>query len=266
MNTKPKYLVSNTLTEPRWADTTVLSGDVAAAVGELKAKPGGELQVHGSGALIRWLLDNDLVDEMTLLIVPVVLGQGTRLFPDAGPDIALDLVDSRADSKGVTIQVYRPTGRPRYQPPPPTTTTNDPAAASGDIPEPWRRRLGRRLQSGSAAARSQIRGSRAARRSRVPRRESPSRGKPTTALYSEIPTCDCLSWVRHVAVHQLRLAFHLNAAEGRYRLENDQKTTRRPCEMLSLDVALGEYDFERVLVEAEPDRCGQCRCCPSGRW
>jgi RibD C-terminal domain len=64
--------------------------------------------------LIRWLLDNDLVDEMNLLIVPVVLGQGTRLFPDAGPDIALDLVDSRADSKGVTIQVYRPTGRLRY--------------------------------------------------------------------------------------------------------------------------------------------------------
>ena len=70
--------------------------------------------MHGSGALIRWLLENDLVDEMNLLIVPVVLGQGKRMFPDAGPDIALDLVDSRADSKGVTIQVYRPTGRPRY--------------------------------------------------------------------------------------------------------------------------------------------------------
>jgi dihydrofolate reductase len=110
LNTKPKYLASNTLTDPQWADTTVLSSDLAAAIGELKAKPGGELQVHGSGALIRWLL----VDEIQLLIVPVVLGQGTRLFPDAGPDIALDLVDSRADSKGVTIQVYRPTGRPQY--------------------------------------------------------------------------------------------------------------------------------------------------------
>src|SRR5213594_4945578 len=114
LNTRPKYVASTTLAEPRWANTTVLSGDVAAAIGELKAKPGGELQVHGSGALIRWLLDNDLVDEMNLLIVPVVLGQGTRLFPDAGPDIALDLVDSRADSKGVTIQVYRPNGRPQY--------------------------------------------------------------------------------------------------------------------------------------------------------
>ena len=70
--------------------------------------------MHGSGALIRWLLENDLVDEITLLIVPVILGQGTRLFPDTGPDIALDLVDSRTDSKGVTIQVYRPAGRPQY--------------------------------------------------------------------------------------------------------------------------------------------------------
>ena len=114
LNTRPKYVVSNTLTEPRWADTTVLSGDVAAAIRELKAKPGGELQVHGSGVLTRWLLENDLVDEMNLLIVPVVVGQGTRLFPDTGPDIALDLVDSRAIPKGVTIQVYRPTGRPQY--------------------------------------------------------------------------------------------------------------------------------------------------------
>jgi dihydrofolate reductase len=114
LNTTPKYLVSSTITDPQWADTTVLSGDLAAAVGELKANPGGELQVHGSGALIRWLLDQDLVDEIQLIIVPVILGQGTRLFPDAGPDIALDLVDSRVDSKGVTIQAYRPTGRPQY--------------------------------------------------------------------------------------------------------------------------------------------------------
>ena len=114
LNQTPKYVASNTLTEPRWADTTVLSGDLAAAIRELKAKPGGELQVHGSGTLIRWLLDNQLVDEITLLIVPVILGQGTRLFPATGPDIALDLAESRADSKGVMVQVYRPAGRPQY--------------------------------------------------------------------------------------------------------------------------------------------------------
>lgn len=114
LNTRPKYVASTTLTDPQWADTTILSGDVAAAIGELKARPGGELQVHGSGALVRWLLDNDLVDEMNLLIVPVVVGQGTRLFPDTGPDMALDLVDSRAFPKGGTIQVYRLTGRPQY--------------------------------------------------------------------------------------------------------------------------------------------------------
>ncbi len=114
LNTKPKYVASTTLTEPQWADTTVLSGDLAASIGELKAQPAVELQVHGSGRLVRWLFDNQLVDEITLLTIPVVLGQGTRLFPDTGPDIALDLVESRVTPKGVTIQVYRPTGRPRY--------------------------------------------------------------------------------------------------------------------------------------------------------
>ena len=114
LNARPKYVASTTLTEPRWADTTVLSGDLAAAIGELKAKPAGELQVHGSLSLVRWLLDNQLVDEMNLLIVPVVVGQGTRLFPGRGPDIALDLVESRAFPKGTTIQVYRPAGRPQY--------------------------------------------------------------------------------------------------------------------------------------------------------
>ena len=115
LNTKPKYVASTTLTDPQWAATTVLSGDVAAAIGELKAEQEGELQVHGSGALIRWLLDNGLVDEITLLVYPVILGQGTRLFPDAGPDAALDLMESRSTPKGVTIQVYRPNGRPRYE-------------------------------------------------------------------------------------------------------------------------------------------------------
>jgi dihydrofolate reductase len=116
LNTKPKYLVSTTLADPEWANTTLLSGDLAAAIEELKATPGGELQVHGSGTLIRWLLERELVDEMTLIVVPVVLGQGARLFPADGPDIALDLIESRADSRGIAIQVYRPAGRPTYPP------------------------------------------------------------------------------------------------------------------------------------------------------
>ncbi len=110
----PKYVASTTLAEPGWEGTTVLGGDLAAAIGELKAKPGGELQVHGSSTLTRWLLQNELVDEMILLVVPVILGQGARLFPETGPDLALDLVESRVDAKGVTIQVFRPAGRPRY--------------------------------------------------------------------------------------------------------------------------------------------------------
>jgi dihydrofolate reductase len=114
LNTQPKYVASTTLTDPQWADTTVLSGDVAAAIGELKANLAGELQVHGSGALVRWLLENDLVDEIILFTYPVVVGQGTRLFPDTGPDTALDLVDSGAFQNGITMQVYRPTGRPEY--------------------------------------------------------------------------------------------------------------------------------------------------------
>lgn len=92
----------------------MLDGDLEAAVRELKAKPGDDLQVHGSGTLVRWLLAHDLVDELTLIVVPVVVGQGTRLFPETGPDLALEVVESRVDSNGVTIQVLRPAGRPRY--------------------------------------------------------------------------------------------------------------------------------------------------------
>jgi dihydrofolate reductase len=114
LNTRPKYVASTTLTDPQWADTTVLSGDVAAAIRELKAKPVDELQVHGSGNLVRWLFDNHLVDEIILLTYPVVVGQGARLFPATGPDTALELVDSQSTPNGVSIQVYRPTGRPQY--------------------------------------------------------------------------------------------------------------------------------------------------------
>jgi dihydrofolate reductase len=114
LNSRPKYVASTSLTDPQWAGTIVLTGDIAAGVRDLKAQPDGELLVPGSGALVRWLLANDLVDELDLLTYPVVVGQGTRLFPDSGPDTALDLVNSRTTSKGVTIQTYRPRGRPEY--------------------------------------------------------------------------------------------------------------------------------------------------------
>jgi dihydrofolate reductase len=115
LNTRPKYVASTTLTNPQWPGTTVLSADVAGAVGELRAESGGELQVWGSGTLIRWLLEHRLVDEIVLLTYPVVVGQGTRLFAATGPDLGLDLVDLRSTPKGLTIQTYRTTGRPQYE-------------------------------------------------------------------------------------------------------------------------------------------------------
>ena len=114
LNGRPKYVASTTLADAKWATTTVLTGDLAAAVRDLKAKPGGDLVVPGSGVLVRWLLASGLVDQIDLVIYPVVIGQGTRLFPDSGPDIALDLERSRTTSGGVTIQTYRPHGRPTY--------------------------------------------------------------------------------------------------------------------------------------------------------
>ena len=114
LNTRPKYVASNTITDPGWADTTVLSGDLEAAIRDLKAQPGGELQVHGSGRLIRWLLEHELVDEMTLIVCPVIVGAGTRLFPESGKDFALELLESRTFPTGITVQTYRPGGRPQY--------------------------------------------------------------------------------------------------------------------------------------------------------
>ena len=114
LNSRPKYVVSTSLTDPQWAGTTVLNGDISAAIGDLKAQQEGELVVPGSGVLVRWLLANDLVDQLDLLIYPVVVGQGARLFPEAGPDRALELVTSRTTSGGISIQTYRLAGRPEY--------------------------------------------------------------------------------------------------------------------------------------------------------
>jgi dihydrofolate reductase len=110
LNDRPKYLASTTITEPTWAGTTVLGSDLAAAIRDLE----GVVLVPGSGALVRWLLAHGLVDELELMILPVVVGQGMRLFPESGPDLALEVISSRVTPSGVAIVSYRPAGTPRY--------------------------------------------------------------------------------------------------------------------------------------------------------
>jgi dihydrofolate reductase len=114
INVLPKYVPSTTLQDPAWHNTRVIDGDVEAAVRELKATPGRELQVHGSGVLLRWLLEHDLVDELFLRIYPVLVGDGMRLFPDQGQTHNLELVDSRSTKSGVLLQTYRPAGRATF--------------------------------------------------------------------------------------------------------------------------------------------------------
>ena len=114
INVLPKYVPSITLKDPTWQNTHVIDGDVEAAVRELKAMPGRELQVHGSGELLRWLLERDLVDELNLEIAPVLVGEGFRLFPEQGETHALTLVESHTTPSGVTLQTYRPAGRATF--------------------------------------------------------------------------------------------------------------------------------------------------------
>jgi dihydrofolate reductase len=111
INVLPKYVPSTTLKSPSWHNTHVIDGDVEAAVRELKAKPGGELQVHGSGVLLRWLLERDLVDELNVRLYPALVGDGLRLFPQRGPTHDLTLVEARSLPAGVTLLTYRPAGR-----------------------------------------------------------------------------------------------------------------------------------------------------------
>jgi dihydrofolate reductase len=110
LNSLPKHVVSTTLTAPGWRNTTVLTGDLVAGVGGLKAQPGNEIQVHGSGELARALIAHGLVDELRLLIFPVILGVGSRLFPRQPVAAAMQLADSTTTSKGVTILTLRPSG------------------------------------------------------------------------------------------------------------------------------------------------------------
>jgi dihydrofolate reductase len=114
LNALPKYVASATLTSADWAGTTVLSGDVLTEVANLKEQPGGELQVHGSGALAHALIDADLIDEYRLLFFPVHLGSGKKLFRDGAKAASLRLLTSSVTSTGVVIATYEPAGPVQY--------------------------------------------------------------------------------------------------------------------------------------------------------
>lgn len=114
LNGLPKYVVSSTLTDPDWAHTTVIAGDLAKEVTALKERTDGELQVHGSGALARSLLALDLVDTVHLLTFPVVLGAGHRLFVEGALPTAFRHTAGRVTGAGVSIQSYDLAGRPEY--------------------------------------------------------------------------------------------------------------------------------------------------------
>ncbi len=114
INVVPKYVPSKSRRESAWQNTHFIDGDVEARVRELKAQPGREILLQGSGVLLRWLLERDLVDELRLVIHPVVLGDGLRLFPEKGQTHRLALLDSTVTSTGVILQTYRPDGRATF--------------------------------------------------------------------------------------------------------------------------------------------------------
>ncbi len=107
-NTMPKYVVSSTLRDPSWNNTTVLDGDVVQAVSKLRDETDGDVVVHGSRQLVQTLLEHDLVDELRLMVFPVMLGSGMRLFGDTTDKKALELVEAKTVGDGITIMIYRP--------------------------------------------------------------------------------------------------------------------------------------------------------------
>ncbi len=109
LNRTRKYVASTTLSEPLpWVNSTLLEGDAAEAVAALRAEPGGDLVILGSGELVRSLMRRDLIDRYVLLIYPLVLGKGRRLFEEGSPRRELRLVDSRTSTTGVLVATYRP--------------------------------------------------------------------------------------------------------------------------------------------------------------
>lgn len=114
MNGLPKYVASRSLKTADWAPTTILSGDIAAQVSELKQQSGRELQIHGSATLAQSLLAAGLLDELRLVIAPVVLGNGRRLFPEGGAAAGLRLISNETTPGGLAVHVYELAGLPRY--------------------------------------------------------------------------------------------------------------------------------------------------------
>ena len=109
-NSMPKYVVSSTLEDPEWNNSTVLKGDVGEEVAKLKQEQDGDIVVHGSPQLVQTLIEHDLVDEYRLMVFPVVLGSGKRLFGETTDKKSLRLVDSKVVGDGVAILVYQPGG------------------------------------------------------------------------------------------------------------------------------------------------------------
>ena len=110
MNNTPKYVASTTLESPEWNNSTVIEGDVAEAVARVKQEDGKDIMVNGSGALVRTLMRNHLLDELRLFVHPVVVGSGRRLFDDQSDPVEFALVDSHAYDNGVISLTYKPTG------------------------------------------------------------------------------------------------------------------------------------------------------------
>jgi dihydrofolate reductase len=110
-NDMPKYVVSSTLEEPEWNNSTVLAGDVVEEVSKLRQGVDGDIVVHGSARLVQTLLEHDLVDELRLMVFPVVLGSGKRLFGDTSDKTALRLADSKMVGDGVAILTYEPAAK-----------------------------------------------------------------------------------------------------------------------------------------------------------
>ncbi len=108
LNSMPKYVISSTLKQPEWNNSTVLGGDVADEVTRLRASLDGDIVVHGSARLVQTLLKNDLVDELRLMIFPVVLGSGKRLFGETTDKKPMHLTHSLLVGDGVTVQIYTP--------------------------------------------------------------------------------------------------------------------------------------------------------------